>query len=81
MRLKAGLVSIFFSLVLCAVFLRGETGWAQSAGAERLIIIDDDLAMLKQEVAKDGTYMAPWLKITDGQPVAGFGPAGTVIRA
>lgn len=64
-RLKAGLVISFFSLIFSAVFLHCETGGAEAAGAERLIIIDDDLAMLKHEVARDGTYMAPWLKITD----------------
>jgi purine nucleosidase len=33
--------------------------------AQRLIIVDDDTAMLKEMVASEGVYPLPWLRITD----------------
>jgi inosine-uridine nucleoside N-ribohydrolase len=33
--------------------------------AERLVIVDDDTAMLQAMVAREGVYRAPWLRITD----------------
>jgi len=38
---------------------------ASPAADQRLLIIDDDLGMLKSAVAKAGTYQMPWVKITD----------------
>lgn len=38
--------------------------------ARRLLIIDDDVGMLKAEVKKAGSYPAPWIKVTD--PDGGF---------
>ena len=33
--------------------------------AERLVIVDDDTAMLQAMVAREGVYRLPWLRITD----------------
>lgn len=38
---------------------------ALPARSERLLIVDDDLGMLKSMVRKDGTYPMPWIKVTD----------------
>ena len=38
---------------------------AAPAADKRLLIIDDDIGMLKSMVAKAGTYQMPWVKMTD----------------
>ncbi len=56
------LVSIFAAL-LSAHPLSAQT--PPPAASPRLVIIDDDTAMLKREVRQAGTFPAPWLPITD----------------
>jgi purine nucleosidase len=63
MRLAA-LVILILSSIACPL----PPAWAQvgpDSLAPRLLIIDDDVGMLKAEVKKAGTYPAPWLPVTD----------------
>lgn len=54
--MKRLLLALVLLLVLPASSLAGE---------KRLLIIDDDLGMLKSAVAKDGAYQYPGVKLTD----------------
>ncbi len=78
MRKKAGAARKVLSagVILGLVFLGALGGilFAQpvsvpeanrAAGPRRLVIIDDDVGMLRKEVWKQGTYQAPWFKLTD----------------
>lgn len=37
----------------------------EAPGGKRFIIIDDDLGMLKSEVRRAGSYVMPWIPVTD----------------
>jgi len=78
MRKKAGMPRKIFrpGIILAPVLLAalGNILFAQpGAGPEadafarpaRLVIIDDDVGMLRKEVLKQGIYQAPWFKFTD----------------
>ncbi|OGP59697.1 MAG: hypothetical protein A2V67_02795 [Deltaproteobacteria bacterium RBG_13_61_14] len=55
-------------LILCSISFPLPPALAQvgpDSPAPRLLIIDDDVGMLKAEVKKAGTYPASWLPVTD----------------
>ena len=55
-------------MLLAAISLPLPSALAQigpESPARRLLILDDDVGMLKAEVKKAGSYVAPWLKVTD----------------
>lgn len=53
---------------LGAIFFISHLSMAESRDEEqpvRMMIIDDDIGMLRKMVLRDGSYQNPWLKITD----------------
>jgi purine nucleosidase len=64
MRGKVRLIGITLAMVVCCALIPSP-GPNRAEEPKRLIIIDDDIGMLKKAVVKDGPYHMPWIPATD----------------